>query len=137
MAGKQKHPEIREFLKNNEICHEDLYYDFVEIQSMSNYLYDQIEKNMEYNDIDDIKIYLNSITDSLKFISKILREFHLMLDIKLDYINNHISKEDYDKEYRKYQLKYRENHKEFYTKYYKEKSENTANIKEIWGLEVI
>lgn len=134
---KKYYPEIREFLKNNEICHEDLYYDFVEIQTMSNYLYGQIEKIMDFKDIDDTKAYLNSIVESLSFISKILKEFHLMLDIKLDYIKNKISKEDYDREYKEYQLKYRENHKEFYTKYCKDKSENTTNIKEIWSLEVI
>ena len=134
---RKYYPEIREFLKNNEICHEDLYYDFVEIQTMSNYLYDQIEKIMDYKDINDTKNYLEIIVDSLGFISKILKEFHLMLDIKLDYINRKISKEEYDKRYHEYQLKYREDHKEFYTKYYKDKPENTTDIKEIWSLEVI
>lgn len=132
---RKYYPEIRELLKNNDACHEDIYYDFVEIQTMSNYIYDDIEEKMKRKDIEK---YLDYIFKSLRFVSNILMEFHNILHIKIDYIYNKISRQEYDEKYENFQMHYKRNHEHFYKTFYKSKErKNVKLIKEIWTTELI
>jgi len=79
---KKYYPTILESLENDESCSDDLYYDFYEINSMSMYIYNIIEENMNENMYLGTNLNLNYLNKLLLFIEELLDYFHQILDKK-------------------------------------------------------
>ncbi|MBE6488102.1 MAG: hypothetical protein E7Z86_05260 [Methanosphaera stadtmanae] len=120
-------PLISSILKNNDNYKSDLLYDFMEVRLMSSYIFDKLDE-ITTKVFVDIDPFLDTIYENLLFVDYILDDFHNILNIKNEYINKNISKEEYTMAYNRYKLKLDENTKIFYDKYYDE-SNNESNEK--------
>ena len=134
---KKYFPSILKSLENDESCTNDLYYDFYEINSMSMYIYDIIEENMNENIYLGTNLNLSYLNELLSFIEKLLDSFHQILDKKILCINNIIGENEFDREYKEYSLKLSKQKTYFYT--HIEKTEYNGlseDIRELWGMKL-
>lgn len=130
-------PIISSILKNNDNYNEDLLYDFLEIRSMSTYLFDILEKLVETFFL-EINSFLEKIYDSLLFVDKLLDDFHKILNIKNDYINGKKNLKEYNEAYTRYKLRLEQDINIFYDKYYENNEKEGVDIlKEIMPLKYV
>ena len=134
---KKYYPTILESLENDESCSDDLYYDFYEINSMSMYIYNIIEENMNENMYLGTNLNLNYLNKLLLFIEELLNYFHQILDKKILLINNIIDKTDFDKEYQEYSLNLSKQ-RSYYLEHIKKTKNNglSEDIKELWSMKL-
>lgn len=132
-------PKISKILNQEEVYKEDLFYDFMNIRSMSTYIFDKLEKIRNNNYNNDLNPYLDTIYGYLTFVDILLEDFHEILNCKNYYLKGEITILEYNKEHKNYKDNLNQYKNLFYQDIYDEDIDDDINksIKEIWSKEYV